>query len=419
MKKNKLNKEEKLLQEKLNQVPVTYNPSHWEEMQEKLDVQATNASSSGIYVKVASIFLIGSLAIYLVLLNYTNERKEIVIPKYKQIEYKESTNDQKKDDHEILLLQDTLNTSTQNAQFPNEEEEILEDEILFSQDSLEQEYIDSIFEFSMNKNSVVSTDSSGQMENTTKKGQKLVILYSEYPCLYSSIFFTVKNRAEFKELKWKIDGEYFPGEYKFFEAGKYLVSASAKKDGELHRDSTWIEVKESESFDFTYQQMEGIFNDFKVQFKTQTNLPLTWLIEDHEILAQQPSFVFPKEGLYDVTVYSVNEKGCTTEVYKPVSVVQDFILYSADAFTPNGDGINDGFLPPALMEIEYPYNLSIYTASGKELFSTNQKGLAWNGKYNNKGESMPIGNYIWKVDIWDGKGNQRQFMGQVKIVKLD
>src|SRR5690606_38737275 len=122
-----------------------------------------------------------------------------------------------------------------------------EDEgLLVTQDSLAEEFIDSIFELSESSKKLVSTDTLNEIGNATGKTRELVIMYSEYPCLYSSIYFTVKNKADFKEIKWKIDGEYFSGEYKFFEAGKYLVSVSAKKDGKNYTDSTLVLVDESE-----------------------------------------------------------------------------------------------------------------------------------------------------------------------------
>src|SRR5690606_32605620 len=109
-------------------------------------------------------------------------------------------------------------------------------------------------------------------------------------------------------------------------------------------------------FDFTYEQMEGIFNDFTVQFKTDANVEITWMIQGKSILEQQPLYNFKKEGLYDVTAFSINENGCKTELYKPVAVMKDFHFYAPDAFTPNNDGVNDLFLPPVLNEIDYHYD---------------------------------------------------------------
>lgn len=50
-------------------------------------------------------------------------------------------------------------------------------------------------------------------------------------------------------------------------------------------------------------------------------------------------------------------------------------------FTPNGDGKNDVLRPIAVGITELQY-FRIYNRWGQLLFSTNQQGLGWDGRYN-------------------------------------
>lgn len=417
MKNNNLNKEEQILQDKLNELDIAYKESNWAEMQSKMDLYNKGTASINAWVKVASILLITTLSTYLVLYNYSSNKvspSSIESNQFKKAIDKSLGNTPS----EIIVPSDTSEMLQHDS--IQQEDEMNLVEITAIDDTLSKNFVDSIFEISLKNKSMVSSDTLNKTENSKEsKPNSLVIQLSEYPCLYSTIYFNIKDRSAFQKLQWKINGEHFPGEYQFIEAGRYLVSVSAMKDSKVYSDSTYIEVKEYDEWDFSYEQMEGIFNDFKVQFKTNSKYALKWQIEDQIITAQQPVYDFKKEGLFDVTAYAIDHKGCTTEIYKPVAVQKDFHLFSPDAFTPNDDGINDGFLPPLLQDINYPYKMSIYTVSGNEIFSSNQKGVAWNGKTNNEGSVLPIGTYIWKVLIHDDQGNERQFVGQIKIVDFD
>lgn len=67
-----------------------------------------------------------------------------------------------------------------------------------------------------------------------------------------------------------------------------------------------------------------------------------------------------------------------------------------NAFTPNGDGLNDVYKPVFGC---YPttYELSVFSRNGQLVFKTNDYNNYWDGLYN--GKPLPIGAYVYMINI--------------------
>ncbi|MFB6258633.1 MAG: PKD domain-containing protein, partial [Flavobacteriales bacterium] len=83
--------------------------------------------------------------------------------------------------------------------------------------------------------------------------------------------------------------------------------------------------------------------------------------------AVHPSYEFPSErpGTYDVCLKAENTYGCQDSICKEVVIEGRFILYVPNAFTPDGDGINDRFGPVVQGADESDYHFYIYDRWGE------------------------------------------------------
>lgn len=70
-----------------------------------------------------------------------------------------------------------------------------------------------------------------------------------------------------------------------------------------------------------------------------------------------------------------------------------------NAFTPNGDGIND-WLTVLCSDCEAFQSLVIYNRWGEQVFETNDYNIGWDGNWNN--ESQPLGSYAFVLSYFDG-----------------
>jgi gliding motility-associated-like protein len=88
-----------------------------------------------------------------------------------------------------------------------------------------------------------------------------------------------------------------------------------------------------------------------------------------------------------------------------------------NAFSPNGDGVNDAFR--VFGEDILSLDLRIYDRWGTLLFQTNDPSQGWDGRY--KGEALNSGVFLWKAAIEGYRRNGKKFTevlsGDVTLVK--
>jgi gliding motility-associated-like protein len=92
----------------------------------------------------------------------------------------------------------------------------------------------------------------------------------------------------------------------------------------------------------------------------------------------------------------VISNGCkaTDSIFIEVADVQQE-LYFPNAFTPDGDGINDIFKAVGNVEDVAAYHMLIYNRWGQQIFETKDPYAGWTGSFNN--HAVPGGIYIYKV----------------------
>lgn len=101
---------------------------------------------------------------------------------------------------------------------------------------------------------------------------------------------------------------------------------------------------------------------------------------------------FKEEGVYPAAITNT----CGT-FYKDFEVNLsncDCPLYVANAFTPNGDGVNDEFTVVHSCDIS-EFNLVIFNRWGQKVFETNDPDQPWRGSLN--GEELPQGVYGYQL----------------------
>lgn len=92
------------------------------------------------------------------------------------------------------------------------------------------------------------------------------------------------------------------------------------------------------------------------------------------------------------TVDAVTSGGCKLTTSFKVSVIDDPLVVFPNAFTPNGDGINDVFLPVVLGLFESE-SFKIFNRWGEMVFSATDFHAGWDGTYQGKDEA--IGTYVY------------------------
>lgn len=88
-------------------------------------------------------------------------------------------------------------------------------------------------------------------------------------------------------------------------------------------------------------------------------------------------------------------------------------VFFPNAFTPDGDGLNDVFT--AQGRYLETYELRIFNRWGEMIFISNQQDEGWNGTYN--GIEVPQGSYAFSATIVDNLGNDLSTAGTVFLLR--
>lgn len=123
---------------------------------------------------------------------------------------------------------------------------------------------------------------------------------------------------------------------------------------------------------------------------------------------------FDQKGQYDIMQVVSNGSNCWDTIKKTVYVVAEFTLYIPNAFSPNGDGVNDYFEFDGV-GIE-KFTAVIYNRWGEVIYSFNEHSAhGWDGTNNGKPSKIDAYTYDIVVESTEGKVVRR--MGAFSLIR--
>jgi gliding motility-associated-like protein len=94
-------------------------------------------------------------------------------------------------------------------------------------------------------------------------------------------------------------------------------------------------------------------------------------------------------GIYSVQLVATNQGICPDTVIKQIKIKDEIVVYVPNTFTPNGDGINDLFIPIVTSYSDLgQYEFRIYDRWGEVIFESKTVGEGWDGR---AGRPWPVG----------------------------
>lgn len=84
-------------------------------------------------------------------------------------------------------------------------------------------------------------------------------------------------------------------------------------------------------------------------------------------------------GSHNICLQIIDTNFCEARLCKPITIKDDFQIYVPNAFTPNGDGLNDLFYPVLSNVDVVEYKFWITDSRGQIVFSTTDVNAKWDG----------------------------------------
>jgi gliding motility-associated-like protein len=130
---------------------------------------------------------------------------------------------------------------------------------------------------------------------------------------------------------------------------------------------------------------------------------------------QNPSNTYTAEGTYTIIQTVSNQFGCTDTASVTIIVEPVSIVYVPNGFTPNNDGLNDGWKP--IISYVKDYTLRIYDRWGLVIFMTDDVYEEWNGKYGNDGVDVKEDVYVYLITYTNYQNKEKELRGHVTVVR--
>jgi len=216
----------------------------------------------------------------------------------------------------------------------------------------------------------------------------------------------VEPDSRLTNITW-FDGSLANSRY-FGESGRYWYNAVDPQNG----------CPMNDTFNITVLSL-----DTNWQAYYQTSPDITYCIGDtvklfapKNIQVKWPSSSDSSISIFNDKVLRVEmENNCTDTV---VFLEYQFYdcsctMYVADAFSPNGDGLNDKMKPKGVCEFTQ-YHWQIFNRWGQLVFETNNPEDFFDGNF--EGENCPSGSYVYKLLIGNRHTSRLQ-TGTITIIR--
>jgi gliding motility-associated-like protein len=146
--------------------------------------------------------------------------------------------------------------------------------------------------------------------------------------------------------------------------------------------------------------------DLFIEIPTETGDIVYWPDLDYT----GATLTFNEEGTFPFI--QTNTYGCSDT--SSLNLINNCIptLHVPEAFTPNGDGINDYL---ELFGVYHNLDFSVYSPGGLLLFHSMDENMMWDGT--SGGKQLPDGSYFWHASYSDNHGGEHKQSGVITIIR--
>ena len=150
---------------------------------------------------------------------------------------------------------------------------------------------------------------------------------------------------------------------------------------------------------------------------SSSNFSDSWLEPGDGMLINDPNttYTYPDTGWYDAQLHTVNTEGCFDTAHIDIRIDPVYTCYIPNAFSPNGDDINETFRP--IGEGFKTYNLVIFDRWGHQVFQTNDSRAEWDGRVNGGDLVAQSGVFNYQLSVRDILNVDYSYTGIVTLVR--
>ena len=213
--------------------------------------------------------------------------------------------------------------------------------------------------------------------------------------------------------------QLYPGKFDF-----YLWNNGGKASKIIVKNvgNYWVKVSDSSTCSaidsFTLISLDTLPKDF---LPTSLNMCLgeQFTLNGYKNYSWSTGETTPTINLNGLNSYWLkvtNSKSCVGSDTMKIIYLNTQNISTANAFSPNGDGINDEFKPLDGVCI-ISYKLNVYSRWGQLVYTSQNANKAWNGTLNGNGKPLPIDVYFYILDYISTIGESIKKSGSITLLR--
>lgn len=406
------NKFEQHLKQALDNYQANYNSAHWEDMNKRLDkLHAGKSSSLGKTIGIAAgVVATAGLIYFFSTNNSENKQPEKINTTAQNVTVNNNETKQ--------------NPVEQKVEVKNEKPEVKTNDNSKTEKAIAENKTAEQTTKTADENKQVQTAATNT-QNTQPEQEPLAApsslsatFHFNQPtvCAGTAVQFNADNTVPCT-YRWdfgdgKTSGEINP-KHTYAKAGAYIVKLhlTSTKDKTSDEQKNTLTVNPVPNIDMNYS-MPDDNNPSLVSFEAKDGSikEWNWDFGDKQSSTKQNPIHEYKKGSYDVIVTATNTSGCNSTSRKLITIENEFPL-APTAFSPNGDGRNDTWMPASFANGDYNFTLTIIDKTETGIYKTSDKNHPWDG-----GNAKPGERFTWKASVKDKNGKETNYSGVITIV---
>ena len=426
---NKYDPFEKMIQEKIDSMESSYNQS-WENISKKMDkIDRLKKLKKWGLISILSFGLISLLTIGLL---EQSQKTVSPITKTQKSNVQSIIDSSHKIEIENII---TLSNKTKDKQIKSENIHSKTENNNYKADHTISESTASIEEeiTTTKKDEIVSLPVRNDEfivesnESIVEKIDSILIISTNSSnfCAGDTLEFSI-SACNSRKLEWYINNTFHSNN----KDGKFVLTGSGSLSFKLIA-ITEIDTLISNSVDILIEDVSDIQISFQEIEESQvtrhsfsavstTVLDGTYFWDfgdDNHSIEEIGNHYYQNNGIYMVSLEYTSKVGCSNKINKSIDVNKKTNLLAPNSFTPNGDGLNDYFMPEGLKISGNPFDLSIFNKRGQMVFNSKNISNAWDGFNQKTGQKCKNDNYIWLVQTTNENGEPEQYKGSIFLFK--
>lgn len=216
--------------------------------------------------------------------------------------------------------------------------------------------------------------------------------------------------------------------HQYNNSGTYTVSLTVASSDGCYNTLTknqYIHVYPQPVSAFTFVPREGDADNMLFSFFDASVDAVQWQWNfgdpdagtDNFSDMQNPQHLYAETGFYDVWLYVTSPFGCVDSSAHSIIIRGEYTIFVPNAFTPNGDGINDFFMPEGVEINNNDFVLFIYNRWGELVFYTDDVNNPWDGTIQDTGRKAPMDVYVWIFWQENYIIGRQKYAGHVTLIK--